>query len=113
MSNFSPFRNSERSELSNSTVWVYLFFLPFQLVSQFGYYTIPGVAIAAFMYLGFIAAGEEIEQPFGAALHVLFMPLNSFLILTLLQGYDDVKLFSQSKQIHLTWKTLRMIWIWT
>ncbi|CAA7268873.1 unnamed protein product [Cyclocybe aegerita] len=47
------------------TVWVYLFFLPFQLVSQFGYYTIPGVAIAAFIYLGFLAAGEEIEQPFG------------------------------------------------
>ncbi|KAJ2932541.1 hypothetical protein H1R20_g4565, partial [Candolleomyces eurysporus] len=47
------------------TVWVYLFFLPLQLVSQFGYYTIPGVAIAAFIYLGFVAAGEEIEQPFG------------------------------------------------
>ncbi|KAF9479416.1 UPF0187-domain-containing protein [Pholiota conissans] len=47
------------------TVWVYLFFLPFQLVNQFGYYTIPGVAIAAFIYLGFLAAGEEIEQPFG------------------------------------------------
>ncbi|TFK32431.1 Bestrophin, RFP-TM, chloride channel-domain-containing protein [Crucibulum laeve] len=39
--------------LTVTTVWVYLFFLPFQLVSQFGYYTIPGVAIAAFMYLGF------------------------------------------------------------
>ncbi|KDR72660.1 hypothetical protein GALMADRAFT_252832 [Galerina marginata CBS 339.88] len=50
-----------------STVWVYLFFLPFQLVSQFGYYTIPGVAIAAFIYLGFLAAGEEIEQPFGGS----------------------------------------------
>ncbi|KAF8809755.1 UPF0187-domain-containing protein [Phlegmacium glaucopus] len=48
-----------------NTVWVYLFFLPFQLVTQFGYHTIPGVAIAAFIYLGFIAAGEEIEQPFG------------------------------------------------
>ncbi|KAG6835195.1 hypothetical protein H0H93_004063, partial [Arthromyces matolae] len=47
-----------------STVWIYLFFLPFQLVDQFGYYTIPGVAIAAFIYLGFLAAGEEIEQPF-------------------------------------------------
>lgn len=47
------------------TVWIYLFFLPFQLVSLFGYYTIPGVAIAAFIYLGFLAAGEEIEQPFG------------------------------------------------
>ncbi|KAH9832621.1 UPF0187-domain-containing protein [Rhodofomes roseus] len=47
------------------TVWVYLFFLPFQLIGQFEWYTIPGVCIAAFIYLGFLAAGEEIEQPFG------------------------------------------------
>ncbi|KAA1476924.1 UPF0187-domain-containing protein [Dentipellis sp. KUC8613] len=47
------------------TVWIYLFFLPFQLVDQFAWYTIPGVAIASFIYLGFLAAGEEIEQPFG------------------------------------------------
>ncbi|KAK1226434.1 hypothetical protein PQX77_010597 [Marasmius sp. AFHP31] len=47
------------------TVWIYLFFLPFQLVKDFGVYTIPGVSIAAFIYLGFLAAGEEIEQPFG------------------------------------------------
>jgi predicted membrane chloride channel (bestrophin family) len=78
VSNFIPFRSCEGPQLSNSTVWIYLFFLPFQLVSQFVYYTIPGVAIAAFIYLGFIAAGEEIEQPFGAAHHVLFMRLNSF-----------------------------------
>lgn len=47
------------------TVWIYLFFLPFQLVEEFGYYSILGVAIASFIYLGFLAAGEEIEQPFG------------------------------------------------
>ncbi|KAF8630551.1 hypothetical protein AX15_002853 [Amanita polypyramis BW_CC] len=47
------------------TIWIYLFFLPFQLVHDFGYYSIPGVAIASFIYLGFLAAGEEIEQPFG------------------------------------------------
>ncbi|KZT69332.1 UPF0187-domain-containing protein [Daedalea quercina L-15889] len=47
------------------TVWVFLFFLPFQLIGEFGWYTIPGVGIAAFIYLGFLAAGEEIEQPFG------------------------------------------------
>ncbi|KAG6907924.1 hypothetical protein DXG01_006854 [Tephrocybe rancida] len=52
------------------TVWLYLFFLPFQLVTLFGYYTIPGVAMAAFIYLGFLAAGEEIEQPF------VFVPQN-------------------------------------
>jgi len=93
VSNFVPFRNFERPQLLNSTVWIYLFFLPFQLVSEFGYYTIPGVAIAAFIYLGFIAAGEEIEQPFGAVLHVLFMRLKSSLIFTLCQGYDDVRPF--------------------
>ena len=49
-------------------MWLYLFFLPFQLVDDFGWYTIPGVAVAAFIYLGFLAAGEEIEQPFGALL---------------------------------------------
>jgi predicted membrane chloride channel (bestrophin family) len=53
--------------LSFSTVWLYLFFLPFQLVNQFGYYTIAGTAMAAFIYLGFVAAGEEIEQPFGTS----------------------------------------------
>ncbi|KII87025.1 hypothetical protein PLICRDRAFT_242552 [Plicaturopsis crispa FD-325 SS-3] len=47
------------------TVWIYLFFLPFQLIEQFDWYAIPGVGIAAFIYLGFLAAGEEIEQPFG------------------------------------------------
>jgi len=47
------------------TVWIYLFFLPFQLIDQFGWSTIPGVGIASFIYLGFLAAGEEIEQPFG------------------------------------------------
>ncbi|KIY65215.1 UPF0187-domain-containing protein [Cylindrobasidium torrendii FP15055 ss-10] len=47
------------------TVWLYLFFLPFQLVGDFGWYAVPGVCIASFIYLGFLAAGEEIEQPFG------------------------------------------------
>ncbi|KAH8110414.1 Bestrophin, RFP-TM, chloride channel-domain-containing protein [Phellopilus nigrolimitatus] len=46
-------------------VWLYLFLLPFQLVTQFNWFTIPGVGIAAFFYIGFLAAGEEIEQPFG------------------------------------------------
>ncbi|KAL0579243.1 hypothetical protein V5O48_002747 [Marasmius crinis-equi] len=50
---------------SRHTVWLYLFFLPFQLVKMFGWYSIPGVTIAAFIYLGFVAAGEELEQPFG------------------------------------------------
>lgn len=54
------------SDTLDSTVWLYLFALPFQLVDQFLWYTIPGVGIAAFIYLGFVATGEEVEQPFGA-----------------------------------------------
>ncbi|KAH7101414.1 Bestrophin, RFP-TM, chloride channel-domain-containing protein [Auriculariales sp. MPI-PUGE-AT-0066] len=46
-------------------LWIYMFCLPFQLVAPFGVWSIPGVAIAAFFFLGLLAAGEEIEQPFG------------------------------------------------
>ncbi|KAK7036213.1 Bestrophin, RFP-TM, chloride channel-domain-containing protein [Favolaschia claudopus] len=46
-------------------VWLYLFLLPLQLVDDFQWHTVPAVCIGAFVYLGFIAAGEEIEQPFG------------------------------------------------
>ncbi|KAF7318124.1 hypothetical protein HMN09_00320400 [Mycena chlorophos] len=46
-------------------VWLFLFLLPFQLVSMFGWHTVPAVTLASFIYLGFLAAGEEIEQPFG------------------------------------------------
>ncbi|KAJ3973053.1 Bestrophin, RFP-TM, chloride channel-domain-containing protein [Lentinula raphanica] len=47
------------------TVWLFLIFLPFQLVGMFGWHSITGVLIASFIYLGCLAAGEEIEQPFG------------------------------------------------
>ncbi|KAJ6496406.1 UPF0187-domain-containing protein [Mycena sanguinolenta] len=46
-------------------VWLYLFLLPLQLVNDFGWHTVPAVCVGAFVYLGFLAAGEEIEQPFG------------------------------------------------
>ena len=48
-----------------STVWLYLCFLPFQLTQPLGYLTVLAVGVAAFLYLGFLAAGEEMEQPFG------------------------------------------------
>ncbi|KAJ3998783.1 hypothetical protein F5050DRAFT_1710266 [Lentinula boryana] len=48
-----------------TTVWLFLIFLPFQLVVMFGLHSITGALIAFFIYLGFLAAGEEIEQPFG------------------------------------------------
>ncbi|KAL0565173.1 hypothetical protein V5O48_016856 [Marasmius crinis-equi] len=47
------------------TVWLYLFFLPFRLVNDYRFYTIPRLSITAFICLGFLAAGGETEQPFG------------------------------------------------
>ncbi|KAF8342989.1 Bestrophin, RFP-TM, chloride channel-domain-containing protein [Cantharellus anzutake] len=48
-----------------SVTIIYVFFLPFQLWSTLRYVTIPATAIAAFFFFGFLAAGEEIENPFG------------------------------------------------
>ncbi|KAG8965968.1 hypothetical protein FRC03_012703 [Tulasnella sp. 419] len=57
-----------------STVWLYLFFLPFQLSEPLGYLAIFAVAVAAFLFLGFLAAGEEIEQPFGEEAMIIVQP---------------------------------------
>ncbi|PPQ93138.1 hypothetical protein CVT25_003519 [Psilocybe cyanescens] len=77
------------------TVWLYLFFLPFQLVAIFGYYAIPGVAIAAFIYLGFLAAGEEIEQPFGYDDNDLDLDLFCHLII-----HSDIAQLKSSPCLH-------------
>ncbi|KAI9058064.1 UPF0187-domain-containing protein [Trametes sanguinea] len=46
------------------SLWLYLFFLPFQVWTTFRYLTIPGTAFAAFLLLGFLEIGQEIENPF-------------------------------------------------
>ncbi|TFK55017.1 UPF0187-domain-containing protein [Heliocybe sulcata] len=46
------------------TIWLYLFFLPFQIYSAFKYLTIPATAFASFLLLGFLEIGQEIENPF-------------------------------------------------
>jgi len=46
------------------SLWLYLLVLPFQVVSTMGYLTIPGTAFAAFLLLGFLEIGQEIENPF-------------------------------------------------
>ncbi|KAF7291210.1 hypothetical protein MIND_01264400 [Mycena indigotica] len=46
------------------SLWLYLFFLPFQVISTFGWLTIPGTAFASFLLLGFLEIGQEIENPF-------------------------------------------------
>ncbi|KAG9083244.1 hypothetical protein FRC07_013970 [Ceratobasidium sp. 392] len=44
---------------------LYVFFLPFQLWKTMKYVTIPATGVAAFLFFGFLTAGEEIENPFG------------------------------------------------
>ncbi|EPQ51232.1 UPF0187-domain-containing protein [Gloeophyllum trabeum ATCC 11539] len=44
---------------------IYCLALPFQIYTYLGWITIPGTAIASFIFFGFLVAGEEIENPFG------------------------------------------------
>lgn len=45
-------------------IWLYLFFLPFQIYSAMKWLTIPATLFAAFLFLGFLEIGAEIENPF-------------------------------------------------
>ncbi|KAF4616450.1 hypothetical protein D9613_008410 [Agrocybe pediades] len=53
------------------SLWLYLFFLPFQIEKAFIWITIPGTAFAAFLLLGFLEIGQEIENPFNYDLNDL------------------------------------------
>lgn len=45
-------------------IWLYLFFLPFQIYDSLKWVTIPATGFAAFLFLGFLEIGAEIENPF-------------------------------------------------
>ncbi|KAJ2926685.1 hypothetical protein H1R20_g10406, partial [Candolleomyces eurysporus] len=53
------------------SLWLYLLFLPFQVVSTMKWITIPGTAFASFLLLGFLEIGQEIENPFNYDLNDL------------------------------------------
>ncbi|KAF5336356.1 hypothetical protein D9611_006596 [Ephemerocybe angulata] len=53
------------------SLWLYLLFLPFQVVTAMHYITIPGTAFASFLLLGFLEIGQEIENPFNYDLNDL------------------------------------------
>lgn len=50
---------------------VWLVALPFQILKPLGWLTIPGVALAAFVYCGLMKSAEELENPFGYDLNDL------------------------------------------
>lgn len=58
------------------SLWLYLFFLPFQIYSDLKWLTIPASAFASFLFLGFLEIGQEIENPFNYDLNDL--DLDSF-----------------------------------
>ncbi|CAE6494638.1 unnamed protein product [Rhizoctonia solani] len=60
----SPIPFSYGAQLWTSC-FLYLVFLPFQLWQSLRYVTIPATAAVSFIFFGFLAAGEEIENPFG------------------------------------------------
>jgi predicted membrane chloride channel (bestrophin family) len=46
-------------------IWLYILSLPFQLAESMGWWTIAGVSITAFTFLGILEIGSQIEDPFG------------------------------------------------
>jgi putative membrane protein len=47
------------------SVWLYILALPYQLVGQLDWWTIPSVGLAGYSLLGILGIGWEIENPFG------------------------------------------------
>jgi putative membrane protein len=45
--------------------WVYILLLPFQLYTSLKWITIPGSILAAYLILGLLLIGTELENPFG------------------------------------------------
>ncbi|KAF2427406.1 UPF0187-domain-containing protein [Tothia fuscella] len=56
--------------------WMYIIMLPFQLYKALGWVTIPGSIFAAYIILGILLIGREIENPFGNDVNDL--PLDHF-----------------------------------
>lgn len=49
----------------NQSVWLYILSIPFQIVGNLGWYTVPVEVLGSFCLLGILAIGLEIENPFG------------------------------------------------
>ena len=56
--------------------WVYIIILPFQLMVKLRWMTIPATILAAYIILGLLTIGTELENPFGNGVNDL--PLESF-----------------------------------
>ena len=66
-------------------VWIYLLSLPYQLIKDINWWTIPAVTLASFALLGILGIGDEIENPFGYDYNDLVITVNFFIF----QGYSQ------------------------
>ncbi|KAK6212573.1 hypothetical protein LQW54_005158 [Pestalotiopsis sp. IQ-011] len=55
--------------------WAYILVLPFQLIGSLGWITIPASMVAAYIILGILFIGREIENPFGSDVNDLPLEL--------------------------------------
>lgn len=53
------------------SVTLYLFSLPFILVKELGWATVPIVTVVAFTFMGIESIADIIEMPFGMSLHLI------------------------------------------
>ena len=51
--------------LISQIVLLYVYLLPFQLYNSWGWATIPGTMASAYIMIGLLAIGNELENPFG------------------------------------------------
>jgi len=60
----------------HQSVWLYILGLPFQVIGDSGWWTIPIVVLGGFCLIGILTIGQEIENPFGYDTNDL--PLDDF-----------------------------------
>jgi ion channel-forming bestrophin family protein len=60
-------RNSDGIHLKQC-VTLYLFALPFTMLGDLGWSTVPLVTVVAFTFMGIEGIADEIEMPFGTSL---------------------------------------------
>jgi len=53
---------------------MYLFSLPFVLVKELGWATVPVVTVVAFTFMGIESIADIIEMPFGTCFHPISRP---------------------------------------
>lgn len=80
----------------NHLLFLYCFAIPFQLVNDLGWWTIPAAGIISFALLGIEAIGIEIENPFGYDVNDI--PLDK-LSRGLMDEMNELMSFSHTKDL--------------